>query len=83
MRKNSHLRLAFGLTLLLFPIAVWAQTPEDLAPQAFGDAVRLQGEGSASALRQAVKKYEEAIKLWKVQGKELEQARALNNIAAI
>ena len=79
------------------PFAATIRTPQQLggeqraadaaareaASRAFDEAVRLQGQGTPDAVARALVKYEEAIKLWHSTGNELEEARALNNVAAI
>jgi len=53
------------------------------AQQAFAEAKRLEAQGTQESLRGAIRKYEEALRLWQTSGDARAEGITLNNIGLI
>ncbi|MGC1248076.1 MAG: tetratricopeptide repeat protein, partial [Spirulinaceae cyanobacterium] len=99
MNKNlSVISLAFFVSFLS-PITAVVANPslievaqesdantEDIravAKEAYQEGLQLYREGTAESLRQAIVKWEEALKLWQQVGDQSQQALILNNLGAV
>ena len=70
------------LICFCFQTTIKAQTNQ-AADQAVAEAAKLQMQGTAEALRSAIKKYEEALAIWRELGDKTKEASMLKEIGAI
>ncbi len=68
-------------------VSLIAATPQDnnraAAERAYAEADHLVKQGTAESLRRAIKKFEEALPLWRTVGDRSKEATTLNNIGFV
>ncbi|MEQ9553800.1 MAG: hypothetical protein RIM23_29775, partial [Coleofasciculus sp. G3-WIS-01] len=75
---------AFATTVELIPPRIAQQTANsDAADQIYGEADELFQQGTAESLRQAIPKFEQAVRLYRQAGNQGKEAVSLNNIGYI